>query len=143
MPHLMYSSVEENHHPIHKSNINQQQTLLKDGYQLFWTVQNAGLFPLNTPVSIIFISLAFQTRQLSNIGVRLFQMAFGNKGRYPFHMSCDGHNSYLGSMRNDSTRASVVPNAGPTTQSNHTYYYQGMDVHYIPFLGEHSTIVSS
>ena len=56
---------------------------LRGGYKLFWTVADAGLFPLNPPVSSSISSKAFQTCQLADFDLRLFKKALGDRGSFP------------------------------------------------------------
>jgi hypothetical protein len=78
-------------------------------------------------------SKTFQTRQLTHFDVRLFKKELGDKGSFPLQKNCDGHNSYPASLRNENTRASTFPNAGPATQQYSTYHRKGMDVRYLPY----------
>ena len=82
------------------------------------------MFPLNPPVSCSLSSLALQTRQLSNYDIRIFKHALGIKGSFPLCKNCDGHNSYISSLRKGNTRASTFPNAGPSTQSQLSFLRQ-------------------
>ena len=116
-----------------KDGMNWRYHSLRGGYKLWWTVAEAGLFPLNPPVSSSISSKAFQTCQLTHFDVRLFKKALGDKGSFPLRKNCDGHNSYPASLRNENTRASTFPNAGPATQQYNTYYWKGMDVRYLPY----------
>jgi hypothetical protein len=101
---------------------------LRGGYKLWWTVAEAGLFPLNPPVSSSISSNAFQTRELTDFDVRLFKKALGERGSFPLWKSFDGHNSYPASLRNANTRASTFLKAGLGTQQCNTYYCKGIDV---------------
>jgi hypothetical protein len=118
---------------ITREDINWQYHSLRGGYKLRWTVAEAGLFPLHPPVSSSISSKAFQTRQLTQFDVKMFKKALGDRGSFPLRKNCDGHNSYPASLRNDNTRASTFPNAGPSTQQYNTYYREGMDVRYLPY----------
>ena len=80
--------------------------------------------PINPPVSCSLSSLALQTRQLSNYDIRIFKHALGKKGSFPLRKNCDGHNSYISSLRKGNTRASTFPNAGPSTQSQLSFLRQ-------------------
>ena len=116
-----------------KHDMNWTYQSLRGGYKLQWAVAEAGLFPLNPPVSSSSSSKAFQTRQLTYFDVRLFIKALGDKGSFPLQKNCDGHNSYPSSLRNENPRASTFPNARPATQQYNTYYHKVMDVRYLPY----------
>ena len=55
--------------------MNWQCNSLRGGYKLQWIVAEAGMFPLNPPVSSSISSKAFQTRQLTQFDVRMFKKA--------------------------------------------------------------------
>ena len=116
-----------------RDGLNWQCRTLKGDYKLRWVVAEAGMFPLNPPVTSSISSKAFQTRQLTQFDVRMFKKALGDRGSFPLRKNCDGHNSYPASLRNDNTRASTFPNAGPSSQQYNTYYRKGMDVRYLPY----------
>ncbi len=109
---------------LDECNLHWNSRSLKDGCKLRFAIANAGMFPLNPPVSCSLSSLALQTRQLSNYDIRIFKRALGRKGSFPLRKNCDGHNSYISSLRKGNTRASTFPNAGPSTQSQLSFLRQ-------------------
>ena len=77
-----------------RDGLNWQCRTLKGDYKLRWVVAEAGMFPLNPPVTSSISSQAFQTRQLTQFDVRMFKKALGDRGSFPLRKNCDGHNSY-------------------------------------------------
>ena len=65
---------------LDECNLHWNSRSLKDGCKLRFAIANAGMFPLNPPVSCSLSSLALQTRQLSNYDIRIFKHASGKKG---------------------------------------------------------------
>lgn len=105
---------------------------VSDEMVMSYMCTNVGAFPNHPPIASSIMSVAFMQRQISANETKLVTQAFTKHGLFPGRTGSYGHNSYPCSIRDDETRAAMSPNAGPGTQSHHTYYRQNVKLAYLP-----------